>query len=150
MVEFKKEELLKLKPDERLKKLRDIEEKEKKEIKEIGKLIKKSQQELIEQSKVIVDVPPITEVDISHLFGVEEGIEGAVQNAPFSVDFDVSYLSSVSFDGYEQIAGYAPKTNVNLTLFIDTTRYRSVGDIAIEISSTSRGAFTQVKKYGIR
>ncbi|HLC64895.1 MAG TPA: hypothetical protein VJI46_02090 [Candidatus Nanoarchaeia archaeon] len=148
MVEFDKEEVMKLKPAERIKKLKEIEESEIKEIMEVESLIKKSEEE-VKQHKVEVEIPPVHEIDISHLFGVEEGIEGTLQGAPIAFDFDVSYLSAVSFEDYQQIAGYIPKTNVNLTLFIDTTKYRSVGEIAIEVASP-RAWLIQVKKYNIR
>ncbi|MFC1768341.1 hypothetical protein ACFLZX_01130 [Nanoarchaeota archaeon] len=150
MVEFNKDELLKLKPAARLKKLKDIEEQGKKETEELSSLIKKSQKELKEESNVDVDVPPIEEVDISHLFGGDEGIEAEVDKAPISVDFDVAYSPSVDLSDYKQIAGYQPKLDVNLPHFQEVIKYKSEADTTHDISTATQSSEKTIKKYGLR
>ena len=68
-----KEELAKLSPEQRLKKLRSMEEAGKKESDEIGALIKKSMQEM-KIDKIAKDVAPEQRaVDISGLFEANHG-----------------------------------------------------------------------------
>ncbi len=148
MADFDKEELLKLKPEERLKKLKELEEKEKKEAEEISSLIKRSQEE-IKNSKIEVDVPPITPVDITHLFETESGIDGAVQNVPPVADFDVvSYAPSINLEGYRQIAGFAPRDDIKLDLAFQKNTYKTLDEINLD--TVGSRAITRLKEYGIK
>jgi len=68
------EELKKLGPEERVKKLKEIEERNKKEIEEAQKLMTESirQIEVEEGIKKNIPIPQLTSVDVDTLFGSEE------------------------------------------------------------------------------
>jgi hypothetical protein len=68
------DDLDKLPPEERIKKLKELEKKQKEEIKKAQDLIKKSEEELEEkeEEKRKIPVPLLKSVDIEHLFGGEE------------------------------------------------------------------------------
>lgn len=68
------EELKKLPPEERIKKLKEIEERDKKEIEEASKLIKDSEGEIEHEQKIKeqIPIPQLKAIDISSLFTEDE------------------------------------------------------------------------------
>lgn len=67
------DDLKKLSPQERIKRLKDLEEKSKKEIEKAQRLIKESEQEIaIEQKLKDVEIPQTSEIDVTKLFRKEE------------------------------------------------------------------------------
>jgi len=68
------EEIKKLSPEERLKKLKELQEKSKKEIEEAQQLMTESQRELEikEEHERDMPIPQLTSIDIDSLFGQEE------------------------------------------------------------------------------
>lgn len=76
-----KDELAKLPPEERLKKLKEMEEQAKKELAEAQKLMEQTKVELLKEEFEETTAP--TQQDISHYLGVpSEDLEGAVVHAP--------------------------------------------------------------------
>lgn len=76
-----KDELNKLPPEERLKKLKELEEKAKKELEEAKKLMEETKVEILKEE--MEENPAPSREDISHyLHPHEEGLEGAVAQAP--------------------------------------------------------------------
>ena len=94
MPKINKEELDKLKPAEKIKKLKELEEESKKEIEEAEKLIKQTQAELEKQGIAeSVKVPETKPIDIESLFKVEPGLEGTVKkSAPAEESSSQLYL----------------------------------------------------------
>ncbi len=80
MPKISKEELAKLPPEERLKRLRELEEETKKEIKEAERLIKETEEE-IKREKISesVAIPETRPINIGDIFKEEEGLESAVR-----------------------------------------------------------------------
>ena len=72
--EIDPEDLKKLSPEERLKKLKELEENSKREIEEARKLMAESQRELEikEEHERDMPIPQLTSIDIDSLFGQEE------------------------------------------------------------------------------
>ncbi|MFC1753057.1 hypothetical protein ACFL96_06640 [Thermoproteota archaeon] len=68
------DELKKLTPEERVKKLKEIEERSRKEIEEAQKLMTESMREIEEvgEKKIDIPIPQLTSVDVDALFGQEE------------------------------------------------------------------------------
>jgi hypothetical protein len=67
-------DIKKLPPEERIKRLKELEEKNKKEIDEAGRLIKESEGQIAEEKRIKeqMPIPQLRAVDISSLFGGEE------------------------------------------------------------------------------
>ena len=73
MADDEEEDLKKLSPKERIKKLKEIQEKRKEEIEEAQKLLKQAQEESdIEDQLKEIPIPQVTAVDIDELFSPEE------------------------------------------------------------------------------
>lgn len=80
MAKLNKEELEKLTPAERIKRLKKIEEENKKEIEEAEKLVKQTEAEIArEKIAESVEVPAPTPVDIGSLFREEPSLETTVR-----------------------------------------------------------------------
>lgn len=92
-----KEELQKLPPSERIKKLKELEEERKKELEEAADLIKRTEAEL-ETNKNIpqIEVPDIQPIDISRLFEAIDGLETTVRQETVREEdnFKIEYIRS--------------------------------------------------------
>lgn len=67
------EDIKKLRPEERIKRLKELEEKRKQEIETAEELIRSSEQELrVEEELRDIPIPQVKAVDIEQLFGAEE------------------------------------------------------------------------------
>jgi len=68
------EEIRRLSPEQRIKRLKELEKQRKKEIEEAAKLLKESEIEIKERERLSreIPIPQVTAVDINHLFTREE------------------------------------------------------------------------------
>jgi len=68
------DDIKKLSPEERIKRLKELEEERKKEIQEAEKLMKSSEDEIVVQEKIRRDIPipQLKAVDVDHLFSAAE------------------------------------------------------------------------------
>ena len=79
MAPIDKEELAKLPPEERLRKLKEFKKKEEGELRVVDELIKKTEEELKAPPKEF-SVPEVAQVDIASLFAAEHSLEGSVSS----------------------------------------------------------------------
>ena len=138
-----KEDLRKLSPEERIKKLKEFEEEKSKEAEEAKDLIKRTEAE-IERNKNIpdIDVPAIEEVDIAKIFEAEEGLEGAVdvkseEDSPVKYDAGSGEYVEKPFDEHAQ---------EKIEKTTDTTKYETTAEQLGELTATS-SAHKTTKKY---
>ncbi len=98
MVEDILDEIKKLSPEDRIKKLKELQEKDKKEIEKAQALIKESEEEAVREQEVQnIPIPQIKSVDINSLFTPEEkelfkakrGISGKLQDISDTDKFDL-------------------------------------------------------------
>lgn len=111
MAKLDKEDLEKLTPAERIKRLKKIEAENKKEIEEAGRLIKKTEAE-IERENITesVKVPETKPVDIGGLFREGEGLETTVkEEAPATEAKEESRLYQLA-QAYEEAKDIAYST----------------------------------------
>ena len=163
-----KDKLSKLKPEERIKKLKLLEEERKKEVNEIGKLIKESMQEL-KTGKLAQEITPEQKsVDISSLFEVsgaelELAVGGEKTAAAadgrgseikgyrlFAQAYD-DYSSLKKFMGYAaEMGGLSQKQLEAVDTIgerLDKTRYEHAGSEIANILVASRAALHKIRKY---
>jgi hypothetical protein len=148
-----KDELGKMSPEERIKKLKEMEEERKKELEEASDLIKKSEAE-IEREKTIpkVEVPEIERVDISKIFESHEGLEGTVRReAPKEEEQGeaIKYVAGREEEGgiaslYAEREGEAQQERV--VKVEDMTKYEGILQ-QIDDLTASRSALKHIKKY---
>jgi len=94
MARLDKDELDKLSPEERLRRLREIEKEDTDELEETGELIKKVEAE-IKEAPPEIEAPPMEEVDIGRLFEGEGNLEEyARREAPPQEEATAKYESS--------------------------------------------------------
>ena len=101
-----KDELGKLSPEDRIKKLKLLEEERKKEVDEIGGLIKKSMQELRTEKLAEEIAPEQKTVDISRLFEVNLGqkLERTANEAPAFTKGTKAYQAvAQTYEVYNQL-----------------------------------------------
>ncbi|MEA2035991.1 MAG: hypothetical protein U9O94_00675 [Nanoarchaeota archaeon] len=117
-----KEELEKLTPAEKIKKLKEIEEQNKKEIREAEKLIKETESK-IKGDKIAesVNVPETKPVDISELFAPEGGaLEQAAKEAESGLtDDNVKYFVKDAYDGVREALYGEAESNTEMMEKID-------------------------------
>ena len=119
MAKVDDDELKKLPPAERIKKLKEIEKENQKEIDKAEKLIKKIEDELKTDGLARATVPLLEEVDITKLFGEEESLEGKVKGKGVeSEGVDYRSMEGAGTGDYgarpEQAAGGAIQDNYEL------------------------------------
>jgi len=150
-----KEELAKLKPEERIKKLKELEEASKKEIEEAKKLIEKSEQELAKDDIVRrVSVPQSRKIDISDLFEQpkskleKEAQEAKVEPTPEQVKYMVEQV-------YEEAAGLAYEENSKdkmaridaLGLKVEKIKYHGLTEEVVNKVVATRSLIYRIRKY---
>lgn len=98
MAKFDKDELRRLAPAERIRKLRELEEERKKEIEEAEKLIRESVEDLRrEKATEDVEIPEAEEVNIEDLFGGEKLEDTVAKEAPADEDA-IKYQTNIDYD----------------------------------------------------
>lgn len=135
-----KEELSKLSPQERIKKLKELEEERKKESSEIEELIKKSMQEL-KNDKLAGEIAPEQKtVDISRLFepSREQRLERtARREAPAFMRGSKSYQAFVqTYNDYTQLKTFYGVISTGGTLTEE--HLFSIGEIGERINKAER------------
>ncbi len=139
-----KDELKKMSPAERLKRLKELEEERKKDIDETTDLIKRTEAELNDRSPLF-EVPELEPVDISKLFLAEEGLEAEVHQ-PSEEENNVKYTGNVAPveasydvpDEHDWVRG-----DISQREFI---KYESTTEKADELTG-SRSLLKNIKKY---
>jgi hypothetical protein len=155
-----KDELQKLKPAERIKKLKELEEQSKKEIEEAEDLIKKTEAE-IERDSIAesVKVPEAKPVDISKLFEKPEGLEAQVQQAPITQEEGENKLYQLA-QAYEEAKGMLyseePITEKQ-KIFLDQlgerlekVKYSSQADQAADLVVATRSIMYKIRRYHLQ
>jgi len=166
LAEINKEELMRLSPEERIRRLRQLEEERKKEIEDAQKLIRESEGQ-IERDRSLedVEVPEAPSVDISKLFGAEEKetLEGAVEEAPqpemegehlrYQVQQDYEALKELQ-EGMinNTVNPYDAANQVNeIEERLNTINYQQAKQESKEVADqlvASRNVIQMIKKYG--
>tara|TARA_Y100000310_G_scaffold284595_1_gene307465 strand:+ start:818 stop:1345 length:528 start_codon:yes stop_codon:yes gene_type:complete len=157
-----KDELRKLNPKAKIKKLKDLEEKRKYEINEIENLIKNSENELKMDSVAEKITPKQDEVNIGKLFDEEDSmLEGTVKKeAPETESDDKMYMSFKQvYNDYSELrditnAGiYGELTDKHMEAIdvigerLDKSKYHSASDEVVDILVASKAALYKIKKY---
>jgi len=106
MAKIDKEELKKLTPDERIKKLKELEAESRKEIEEAGKIIKETEATLTrEKIAESVKIPETKPIDLDSLFEEQKSLETTVkQEAPKEEEKEVGlYQLAQDYDEAKDI-----------------------------------------------
>ena len=154
--------LVKLSPEERIKKLKQLGEQRKKEVDEIGRLIKESEQEL-RTDRLADDIAPEQRaVDISSLFEAGgEKLEKTVGNERFigkggGADYRIFAQAYQDYSSLKKMAGYAATgklTEGHLEVIdkigerIDRTKYESLSSEVANILVASRAVLYKIRRY---
>lgn len=146
-----KDEIQKLSPEARLKKLKELGEERKKDTEEADDLIKRAVAE-IEREKSIpkIEVPDLKPVDISKMFEAAEGLEMTVrkeapfveEQAPIKYNAVVEQASSI-YTGYEDEDDIKRETTIK---FESTVKYESTVQQVDDLTA-SRSTLKNLKKY---
>lgn len=157
-----KEELKKLKPKDKLKRLKELGEKRKSEMIDIEELIKDSEKELKTEEVAEEITPEQTEINITKLFEEEAGrLEGTVKKeAPETEEENQKYASfKQAYSDYSKLQNitYAsmmgPLTPAQQDAVdrigerLDRTKYQSVSQEIANILVASKAALYKIKKY---
>jgi len=157
-----KKELKKLKPKDRIKKLKELEEKRKEEITEIEDLIKDSEKELKTESVAEKITPEQTEVDIGRLFEEDaEQLERTVKKeAPETEKEERGYMSFQQAYGvysklqditYASMMGTLTPAQMDsvdqIGERLDRSKYHTQSAEVANILVASRAALYKIKKY---
>ena len=160
-----KNELKKLRPRDRLKRLKDLGEKRKSEIVDIEELIKDSEKELKTETVAEEIAPEQTEINIGKLFEEESArLEGTVKKeAPETEKEDLGYISfKQAYNDYStlQDIGYASMTG-SLTSEqmksvskiedrLANSKYQSTSQEVANILVASKSVAYNIRKYSGR
>ena len=157
-----KKELRKLKPQARLKKLKELVQRRKGEITEIEDLIKDSEKELNTEAVAEEITPEKTEVDIGRLFDEETAqLEATVKReAPEQEKEEVTYRTFKQAYGdyttlkdiqYASMMGPISEAQIGtidkIGERLDQTKYQSASQEVADILVASRSALHKIKKY---
>tara|TARA_Y100000294_G_C8480384_1_gene306464 strand:- start:291 stop:827 length:537 start_codon:yes stop_codon:yes gene_type:complete len=157
-----KKELKRLKPQARLKKLKELEQRRKGEIAEIEDLIKDSEKDLKTEAVAEEISPEQTEVNIERLFGEEENVlEGTVKKESSGsgkgdalyrsfkqVTEDYTALKDISYA--TMMGPITPKQMDSVDQIgerLDRSKYHSAGKEVADILVASRATLYKIKKY---
>ena len=155
-----KEELRRLSPADRIRRLREIEKESKKEIEEAERLIKESEESLrVEEATSDVEIPQPEEVDITKLFGEEEEkLEETVkEEEPKITDEDqVKYEISKVME-YAEHLGEGPASTYTMEKIegmeenLGNIDYKQVSrEIADELNAARNVIYEMKKHVGMR
>ena len=154
MPKINKEELEKLTPAEKIKKLRKLEQESKKEIREAEDLIKKTEA-AIEREKIAesVQVPETKQVDISELFAKpESALEQAAEEAKKDLtDDNVKYFVQNAYEGVRE-ALYSESSEELMNKVnaigekLDKVKYMGVNDEIANLAVAAKGMIYKLRK----
>lgn len=156
-----KKELSKLKPQDRIKKLKQLEEKRKEEITEIEDLIKDFEKEMKTDSVAEEISPEARDVNIAHLFGEDRGeLEFTVKKEAPSGDKSPGYISIKQLYGdytdlkniqYASMSGSLTPAHLDqvdrIGERLDRTKYRSQSQEVANMLVASKAALYKIRKY---
>ena len=157
-----KKELRKLKPETRLKKLKELEEKRKAEITDIEVLIKDSEKDIKAEAVAEEITPEQTEVNIGKLFEDDaEKLEKTVKKeSPESEKDDQKYISfKQAYNDYTALQGItdasmsgsltpAQMESVNkIEDRLESTKYQSASQEVTNLLVASRSVLYNIRKY---
>jgi len=149
-----KDDLKKLSPEQRIKKLKEYEEERKKELEETEDLIRRAEVEL-ERNRDIpnIEVPKIEPVDISRMFESGAGLETQVEASHSEERPELNPIKYIPESVQESAEPmfYAPAALEEMrqepsTKIEDTVKYESATDQADKLTG-SRGTLKNIKKY---
>jgi len=157
MTKLDKEELSKLTPDERIKKLKKIEEENKKEIEEAGELIQKTEAEIkSENIAESIKIPETKPIDIEDLFKKEQNLETTVKEEAPSKETEEGPLYQLAQD-YQEVKGMlynSEDLNENQLEWIDQLgervekiKYQSTSDQLANLVVATKSIVHKLKKY---
>jgi|TARA_Y100000310_G_scaffold264603_1_gene275273 hypothetical protein len=157
-----KKELSKLKPGDRLKRLKELEKKRKNEIVDIGDLIKDSEKELKTEEVAEEITPGQTEVNIGKLFeegdqlertAREEAPETTEREERIYVSFQQAYsdyarLQDIAYSSMmDSITSAQEGTLDQIGERLDNTKYQSASQEVANILVASKAALYKIRKY---
>lgn len=159
-IEELKRELKKLRPRDKVKKLKELEEKRKTEMTEIEDLIKDSEKELKTEEVAEEIAPRPLEINIGRLFEEEAGrLERTAKEGPRTAQSreympfkhlysDYAQLQSMV---YTSMTGHLTQTQLEVVDRIgerlDRTKYQSASSEVANILVASRSALYKIRKY---
>jgi len=158
MAKLDKEELEKLTPDERIKKLKEIEQENKKEIQEAEKLIQKTEAEITRENIAeSVKVPETKPIDIGELFKEEQSLETTVkEGAPQKEGEEKSPLYQLS-QAYEEAKGMLYSSEAlndnqleridQLGERVEKMKYQKTSDQIANLAVATKSIVQKLKKY---
>jgi len=156
-----KKELIKLKPKDKLKRLKELGEKRKAEIINIEELIRDSEKEVKTEEVAEQITPEQTEINIGRLFEEGDQLERTVKNeAPETEKRDHGYVSfNQAYTDYSRLSDitYAsmmgPLTPVQMNAIdkigerLDRTKYQSQSQEVANVLVASRSVLYKLRKY---
>ena len=156
-----KKELRKLKPQDRIKKLKQLEEKRKEEITEIEGLIKDFEKEMKTETVAGEIAPEARDVNIAHLFEEERGeLESTVKKEAPKEDKSPAYVSIKQLYGdytslkdiqYASMTGSLTPSHLEtmdrIGERLDRTKYQSASQEVANILVASKATLYKIKKY---
>jgi len=158
MAKLDKEELEKLTPAEKIKRLKKLEKENKKEIEEAGRLIKETKSQ-IEREKIAesVKVPETKPIDIESLFKEEEpSLETTVKKEAPPVEKEEKNLYLLA-QAYEEVKGMLyseERLNERQLEWIDRlgekvskAKYETTSDQVANLAVATRTLVSKIKKY---
>lgn len=135
MARLNKEELDRLSPEERLRRLREIEKEDTDELEETGELIKKVEEE-IKEAPPDIEAPPIGDVDIGRLFEGEGDLgEYVKKEAPANEEEAAAKYESSSKYESAQPKYESPEEPAHK---IEESGYKAATDDASKSTATRR------------
>lgn len=160
MAKLKKEELEKLTPAERIKKLKQIEEENKKEIEEAEDLIKKTEAE-IDRERIVesVKVPETKPIDIGELFKEEPTLETTVREetrhaaAEAQAEGPLYQLAQAYEEAKEMLYSNEPLNEEQLEWIdrlgerVEKIKYKTTTEEATTLVVATRRLIEQIRRY---
>lgn len=157
MAKLDKEELKKLTPDERIKKLKKIEEENRKEIEKAGELIQKTEAEITRENIAeSIKIPETKTIDIEDLFRKEQNLETTVKEEAPSEEKEEGPLYQLAQD-YQEVKGMlynSEDLNENQLEWIDQLgervekiKYQSTSDQLANLVVATKSIVHKLKKY---
>ena len=159
-IEELKKELKKLRPREKIKRLKDLGKKRKTEMTEIEELIKDSEKELKTEEVAEEVAPRPLEINIGRLFEEEAGrLERTAKEGPRAAESREYIPFKQLYSDYAQLQGMVytsmtgPLTQTQLEVVdrigerLDRTKYQSASSEIANILVASRSALYKIRKY---
>ena len=159
-IEELKKELKKLRPREKIKRLKDLGKKRKTEMTEIEELIKDSEKELKIEEVAEEVAPRSLEINIGRLFEEEAGrLERTAKEGPRAAESREYIPFKQLYSDYAQLQGIVytsmtgPLTQTQLEVVdrigerLDRTKYQAASSEVANILVASRSALYKIRKY---